>query len=348
MKNSRKPLLNRVFVGLCHLLNRVLNNRVVNSTWFSVFAGLCQIHLGLGFLGIVGGGSNTGSIISNVFGFAFLVGGVYNLFHDFSKCDRQKRVQLLVVFILGGSICLNFLLFSRAKQYYLELNQTRLDPLGLSAYTVNLQDFPKADHIRVVFFGDSRAASWPSPNLNGYEFVNRGISSQTSVQAVQRFSAHVRSLKPDIVVIQVGINDLKAIALFPKQRNAIVANCQANIKQIVDESRNLGAVAIVTTILPVGEVPLERQAFWSDAISQAVKEINAYIETLATEKTIVFDTVPILADSQGLMLQKYRENELHLNKQGYGSLNQKLAQLLPSIESKKFTLKGQLNATMSG
>jgi lysophospholipase L1-like esterase len=132
-----------------------------------------------------------------------------------------------------------------------------------------------------------------------------------------------------------GINDLKAIALFPKQRNAIVANCQANIKQIVDESRSLGAVAIVTTIFPVGEVPLERQAFWSDAIGQAVKEINAYIATLATEKTIVFDTVPILADSQGLMLRKYRENELHLNQQGYGSLNQKLAQLLPAIESEK-------------
>jgi lysophospholipase L1-like esterase len=85
----------------------------------------------------------------------------------------------------------------------------------------------------------------------------------------------------------------------------------------------------------VGEVPLERQAFWSDAIGQAVKEINAYIATLATEKTIVFDTVPILADSQGLMLRKYRENELHLNQQGYGSLNQKLAQLLPAIESEK-------------
>jgi lysophospholipase L1-like esterase len=328
MKNSRYPLLNRV------INNRAIN-RVFNNIWFSVFAGLCQIYTGLGFLGIVGRWLNTGSIISNVLGFGFLVGGVSSLFRDVSKCDRQKRVKLLVVFILGSSICLNFLLFSRAKQYYLELNQTRLDPLGLSAYTVNLQDVLKSDRIRVVFFGDSRAASWLSPNLNGYEFVNRGISSQTSVQAVQRFSAHVRSLKPDIVVIQVGINDLKAIALFPKQRNAIVANCQANIKQIVDESRNLGAVAIVTTIFPVGEVPLERQAFWSDAIGQAVKEINAYIATLATEKTIVFDTVPILADNQGLMLQKYRENELHLNKQGYGSLNQKLAQLLPSIESKK-------------
>jgi uncharacterized membrane protein HdeD (DUF308 family) len=97
-----------------------------------VFAGLCQIHLGLGFLGIVGGGSNTGSIISNVFGFAFLVGGVSSLLLEVSKCDRQKRVKLLVVFILGGSICLNIFLFSRAKQYYLELNQTRLDPLGLT------------------------------------------------------------------------------------------------------------------------------------------------------------------------------------------------------------------------
>lgn len=146
---------------------------------------------------------------------------------------------------------------------------------------------------------------------------------------------HVSSLKPKIVIIQVGVNDLKTIPLFPESRNAIVANCQANIKRIVEESKNLGAVVIVTTIFPVGEVPLERKPFWSDDISRAIKEVNTYIATLAGDKIIVFDTFPIIGDSQGMILPKYRSDELHLNAEGYEILNQNLSQLLNTMEQKK-------------
>ena len=150
---------------------------------------------------------------------------------------------------------------------------------------------------------------------------------------MQRFKYHVNSLKPNIVVIQVGINDLKTVALFPERRNLIVANCRANIKRIVDDSKNLGAVVILTTIFPVGEVPLQRKPFWSDDIAKSVNEVNAYIATLAEDKVIIFDAFSILADSQGMML-KYGSDELHLNNQGYEILNKELVQLLDKIKSK--------------
>ncbi len=233
--------------------------------------------------------------------------------------------------LLGGSIFLNFLLYNYAKQYYLELNQTRLDPLGLSDYPI-LKTATKTDRLRVVFLGDSRAASWISPKVDKYEFINRGISSQTSVQTLQRFSAHMRHLKPDIVVIQIGINDLKTIALFPARQQEIVANCRSNIQQIIQESRNLGAVAIVTTIFPAGEVPLERKPFWSDEIDRAVKVINADLATFANDKILLFDTYSLLADSQGLMLPQYRSDELHINDLGYDRLNQQLIKIIDKID----------------
>jgi lysophospholipase L1-like esterase len=167
----------------------------------------------------------------------------------------------------------------------------------LNNHPINAQPVTNTKQTRVVFFGDSRAASWTSPNFGEYEFINRGIGSQTSVEAIERFTYHVSSLKPKIVIIQVGVNDLKTIPLFPESRNAIVANCEANIKRIVEEFKKLGAVTIVTTIFPVGEVPLERKPFWSDEINRAIKEVNSYIATLAKEQTLVFDTFPILADS---------------------------------------------------
>ncbi len=226
---------------------------------------------------------------------------------------------------------LSFVLYSQAKKYYIELNQTRLDPVGLGYYPVDAQAIKNKSQSRVVFLGDSRAASWASPSMRGYEFINRGIGSQTSIQVLQRFSQHMRSLKPDVVVIQVGINDLKTIALFPERRTAIAATCRSNIKQLVEASRNLGAIVILTTIFPVGEVPLMRRPFWSEAIGQAVQETNAYIATLANDKTLIFDTFSLLADSQGMTLKKYTADELHLNEQGYQKLNQELVQLIHRI-----------------
>jgi GDSL-like Lipase/Acylhydrolase family len=169
--------------------------------------------------------------------------------------QRSLLLSIPILVVLGASIALNARLYDQARKYYIEINQTRLDPLGLAEYPINPQETPNTGQLRVVFFGDSRAASWPAPSLPGYEFINRGISSQTSTQALQRFPYHVRSLKPNIVIVQVGINDLKTVALFPGRRTAIVAACQANIRQIVAAARQLGAVVIVTTIFPTGDVP---------------------------------------------------------------------------------------------
>ncbi len=251
---------------------------------------------------------------------------------SFSK--RRVLWNALILATLSGSIFLNFVLYNQAKKYYIELNQTRLDPVGLGYYPVDAQAMKAKSQSRVVFLGDSRAASWTSPSIRGYEFINRGIGSQTSIQVLQRFPQHLRSLKPDVVVIQVGINDLKTIALFPERRNEIAATSRANIKQLVEASRKLGAVVIVTTIFPVGEVPLMRRPFWSDEIGRAVQEINAYIATLANDKTFVFDTFSILADSQGMTVKSYEADELHLNEQGYARLNQELIQLLQTISQK--------------
>ncbi len=238
----------------------------------------------------------------------------------------------LILLMLGGSIVFNILLFNQVKKYYLQVNETRLDPFGLNHYPVNLNKAIDKDKIRVVFFGDSRADGWISPNINGYEFINRGIHAQTSVQTLERFEYHINSLQPNIIIIQVGVNDLKTIALFPERRNSIVANCRANVKQIVDEFKNLGAIVIVTTIFPVGEAPLQRKPFWSDDIRLAVNEVNAYITTLTEDKVVIFDAFSILADSQGMMLQEYALDELHLNDRGYEILNKELVQLLDKIQ----------------
>ncbi|MEP0803466.1 GDSL-type esterase/lipase family protein [Funiculus sociatus GB2-A5] len=169
---------------------------------------------------------------------------------------------------------------------------------------------------------------WPAPaTLKGFSFINRGISSQTSAQILGRFDNHVVPLQPNIIIVQVGINDLKTIPLFPEQKAAIITNCKANIQQIVTRSVNSGATVILTTIFPIGSVPLTRQPFWSPEIAQAVSEVNAYLYSLKAKDVLILDAYSLLVQN-GQVQSNYVRDTLHLNERGYKVLNQELTHVL--------------------
>ncbi|OQY46332.1 MAG: lysophospholipase [Anaerolineaceae bacterium 4572_78] len=242
-----------------------------------------------------------------------------------------RLISILLVIIFAVSLILNWYLFQQSQQYYLQLNQTRLDPLGLTVYDTSIKNL--SDKPEVVFFGDSRAEDWHAPKLlSQFDFVNRGIGAQTSSQVLYRFERHIVPLQPQVVIIQVGINDLKTIPLFPHQKETIIANCKANIAQIVSESVALDSTVILTTIFPVGEPPLMRQPFWSPDVTQAVDEVNDYLKTLQEANVIILDTYPILGDDDGKIQPRYAKDLLHLNENGYHALNVELAILLRSID----------------
>ena len=229
------------------------------------------------------------------------------------------------------SLAVNWFAYQRARQYYVQLNGLRLDPLGLNYFA---GDTIKIDETKItaVFLGDSRAEYWPVPgNLPQFQFINRGISSQTSAQVQLRFDEQIRPLSPDILILQLGINDLTRLPTFPHLQADIVANCKENIHWLVEQTSAMGTVVILTTILPVGDVPLVRRPFWSNEIETAVSDVNDYIHTLASEQVIVFDAFTILADENGRLRDEYAADELHLNQNGYDHLNQALTPLLKTI-----------------
>jgi len=253
------------------------------------------------------------------------------------KIQRRFLVAvILLAIVLLGSIALNYFLYELGRKYYLELNTTRLDPLGLSSFSTASEqlDLTSPERTTVVFFGDSRAESWPSPVMEDFEFINRGIGSQTSEQVLGRFKYHIKPLRPDVIVVQVGINDLKAIPLFPERKEGIVANCEENIEQIVSLSLAAGAKVILTTIFPIGEVPIERKPFWSDEVALAVNEVNEYIGSLEGRSVVVLNAYSILVGEGGLMLieHEYSQDLLHLNSTGYERLNSEFVKTLRELK----------------
>ena len=73
---------------------------------------------------------------------------------------------------------------------------------------------PKPGENRVVFLGDEITENWGtrrSAVFPGKPYLNRGIARQTTPQMLVRFRQDVISLKPKVVVIQAGTNDLASV-----------------------------------------------------------------------------------------------------------------------------------------
>ncbi|MCP4406191.1 MAG: SGNH/GDSL hydrolase family protein [Gammaproteobacteria bacterium] len=241
------------------------------------------------------------------------------------KIGLRILLAIILSSALMGLLAITYFFYQKA---FLPLHKTRLAPLGLSYYTDTMAT--QFSHPVVLFFGDSRALEWPKPKTEKYTFINRGIASQTSAQVVWRFQAHVAPLKPDVVVIQVCINDLKVIPLFSKQTNSIINNCKKNIAKIVEYAHEIDGKVILSTVFPLGNVSILRKAIGirEAPIIKAIDEVNTFIRSLASEQTHILDSYQLLVEDTRKIDKKFSRDWLHLNRLGYRRLNERLSKLL--------------------
>jgi lysophospholipase L1-like esterase len=237
-------------------------------------------------------------------------------------------VIAIFAIVLIGYFGLNF--------WLLENNQrsTITEPLSFDPYGLNIYPSQPASNRDltkplVVFFGDSRSRAWTAIANISFEFINRGIDGQTTNQVLGRVSAHVATLSPQFVVVQVGINDLKDIATFPNELKSIVSGCKQNIQKIVEQlSKGRKTTVILTTIFPVPELTQSRRLYWSEDVDRAIIEVNQYIKSLEGDRVIILDAASLLADEGGKIRQIYSLDFLHLNNNGYTMLNDELSKIL--------------------
>ena len=241
---------------------------------------------------------------------------------------RRVAFAMLLIASLAGNVAILSLWVGEVRRSQV----ARLDPAGLEAYAVERAKSPPAGLPVLVLFGDSRAAMWPTPGaLTGYTVVNRGVGYQTTAQIALRIDADVAPLRPAVVVLEAGVNDLRTIAEIPARRSRIVADCEANLRLIVDRCRAVAATVIVMSVFDIGDVPVWRQPFWSDDIRAAVREVNAFLPGLAGNHVVVLDAGGTLDDERGRIKPAYQFDFLHLLPAGYDALDERLLPLIRGL-----------------
>jgi len=163
---------------------------------------------------------------------------------------------------------------------------------------------------RVVFFGDSITDSWNlDESFPGKGYINRGIGGQTTPQMLLRFRQDVVGLKPRVVVVLAGTNDV-AENTGPETLEDI----EGNLASIVEIAQANHIRVVLSSILPVAAYP------WRKEIQpiEKIAALNNWMKGFATGRGLVYlDYYTTLVNDHHGLKGELSEDGVHPDKAGY-------------------------------
>ncbi|HKK42026.1 MAG TPA: SGNH/GDSL hydrolase family protein [Bacteroidales bacterium] len=176
----------------------------------------------------------------------------------------------------------------------------------------NLPAVSPGEH-RVVFMGNSITEFWKtidgdffSTNKN---FIDRGISGQTTPQMLLRFRDDVINLKPSVVVILAGTNDIAG-----NTGPTTIEEIFGNIVSMIELARANSIKVVLCSVLPAYDYP------WRPGLEPAGKimKLNSMLKSYANKNSIVYtDFFTPMADQRDGLKSEYSKDGVHPNLAGY-------------------------------
>src|SRR5881398_1767255 len=171
---------------------------------------------------------------------------------------------------------------------------------------------PSKGEDRVVFMGNSITEGWQqyfATMFAGKPYINRGISGQTTPQMLVRFRPDVIALKPKVVVILAGTNDI-AGNTGPSTLEMI----EDNLASMAEIASANGIKVVLCSVLPVYDYP------WKPGLEPAPKivALNAWMKHYADSTGSVYvDYHTAMRDDRQGMRPDLASDGVHPNEAGY-------------------------------
>jgi lysophospholipase L1-like esterase len=171
---------------------------------------------------------------------------------------------------------------------------------------------PLKNEKRVVFLGNSITQCWKDADKDFFSnnhYINRGISGQTTPQMLVRFRQDVISLKPSVVVILAGINDI-AQNTGPISLEDIFGN----IVSMAQLAKANGIRVVLSSVLPAYDFP------WRPGLEPAEKviKLNGLIRSYCEKNHVVYlDYYSKMVDERKGLDKRYTYDGVHPTLDGY-------------------------------
>ncbi len=172
--------------------------------------------------------------------------------------------------------------------------------------------YPSKSEKRVVFMGNSITEGWPTLQPEFFEsksYINRGISGQTTPQMLIRFRQDVIDLKPKLVLILAGINDIAG-----NTGPSNVTMITNNIISMAQLAKSNKIKVIICSILPAKDFP------WNPGMNPPPKilNVNQILRSYALANGMVYlDYYSLMVDESNALIDEYGSDGVHPNKEGY-------------------------------
>lgn len=189
-----------------------------------------------------------------------------------------------------------------------------LDWAGLNRYGSEDTEVPppKPDERRVVFLGDEITEQWGSGETKffpGKPYFNRGIARQTTPQMLVRFRQDVISLKPKVVVILAGTNDLASVT-----GPATEGTMAENFMSMTELAKLHGIRVVLASVTPVCDCFVKQTGLRPQG---KIIGLNGWIKDYAARSGSVYlDYYSALADGRNFKKELTRDGLLP-NEAGY-------------------------------
>lgn len=166
---------------------------------------------------------------------------------------------------------------------------------------------------RVVFYGDSITDGWGHGEgtsfFPGKPYVNRGISGQTTAQMLLRFRQDVIDLKPAVVVILAGTNDIAGNTGLATQEMI-----EDNLRSMAQLAQANGIRVVLASVLPVSDYP------WRRGLQPAgkVRRLNDWIREYAQASGAIYlDYYAAMVNGEGGLDPRLAADGVHPTAAGY-------------------------------
>jgi len=183
---------------------------------------------------------------------------------------------------------------------------------------------------RIVFMGDSITEFWSvlCPEFfDGKPYINRGISGQTTPQILIRFRPDVIALKPTIVVLLAGANDIAG-----NTGHSTLEMILNNIISMAELAKANHIKLILCSLLPAYDFPWKTGSFPAEKI----ETFNAMLKKYADENEILYlDYYSTMVDEQKGLKAAYADDGVHPNKAGYEVMAPLVEKAIAEVLSKK-------------
>jgi lysophospholipase L1-like esterase len=163
----------------------------------------------------------------------------------------------------------------------------------------------------VVFMGDSITENWQlgDPTLFSTRIVDRGVGGQTSPQMVLRFQQDVVALKPKVVHIMAGTNNVAG-----NTGPSSPEDYKNDIRAMVDMARRNNIAVVLASIPPAASFP------WRADLQPSVQipALNAWLRNYASQNSLVYaDYYAALVADGGGMSADFTNDGVHPTTRGY-------------------------------